>query len=133
MKQVACFLLQYAPFKWLTGFEKEDRIHTMELLLWIQFSFIIISLIAPVTGCSLFGKGKKKDGDSDSALSETDLDKRFNGGNIPGAEILEVAVLEGNASRLFFTLSRQLGEGTEQPERIFLIESFNGELAVKVG
>ena len=44
---------------------------------------LIISALF-INGCSLFGGGKKK-GDG-SELSESDLDKRFGNGNIPGAE-----------------------------------------------
>ena len=43
-----------------------------------------ISILLPLNGCSLFGKGKKQEGDE--GLAESDLDSRFGSGNIPGAE-----------------------------------------------
>ena len=52
---------------------------------WFVF-FICIVLLGVSTGCSLFGGGKKKDGEDDAALSEADLEKRYAMGNIPLAE-----------------------------------------------
>lgn len=47
---------------------------------------LILGLALGVSGCSLFGSGKKKAGEDDAALSEADLEKRYAMGNIPVAE-----------------------------------------------
>jgi peptidoglycan-associated lipoprotein len=49
------------------------------------FFAILLTLSLFCGGCSLFGGGKKKVTDG-SELSESDVDKRFGSGNIPGAE-----------------------------------------------
>lgn len=43
-----------------------------------------ISLVLPLGGCSLFGKGKKQG--EEQGLAEGEIDNRFGSGNIPGAE-----------------------------------------------
>lgn len=59
----------------------------MNKRIYRYFSFlIVISLIAPLGGCSLFGKGKKDGADDQSAIGENDLNKRFGNGNIPTAD-----------------------------------------------
>lgn len=48
------------------------------------FFISLIALALTVSGCSLFGKGKKQEGEG-SEFGESDIDSRFGSGNIPTA------------------------------------------------
>jgi peptidoglycan-associated lipoprotein len=52
----------------------------------IFLTLSVFTIALNLSGCSLFGKGKKDSADDQAALSENDLDKRYGLGNIPNAE-----------------------------------------------